>query len=158
MKLYLDDIRPCPEGWTYAQTVSEAVSQVEACLARGETWTHASLDHDLAEEHYRISRDGSPPHTGTGLDFVDWMIERNMWPEHPPRVHSMNPDGAKRMKQAIVRYGPYHMLGWDDPHPIPDSRCDEPGCTQRVTCGWPSPSGYRRTCGHHYRDLRARNA
>ena len=30
-------------------------------------------------------------------------------------------------------------------------RCDEPGCEQEATCGWPSDAGYRRTCGGHYR-------
>jgi hypothetical protein len=27
--------------------------------------------------------------------------------------------------------------------------CDEPGCTRVAGCGWPSPSGYRRTCYEH---------
>lgn len=27
--------------------------------------------------------------------------------------------------------------------------CDEPGCTREATCGFPTPSGYRRTCGEH---------
>ena len=27
--------------------------------------------------------------------------------------------------------------------------CDEPGCNRNATCGWPSPDGYRRTCGKH---------
>ena len=27
--------------------------------------------------------------------------------------------------------------------------CDEHGCWEVATCGWPSPSGYRRTCGKH---------
>ncbi len=30
-------------------------------------------------------------------------------------------------------------------------RCDEPGCGAEVCCGFPSPTGYRRTCGRHYR-------
>jgi len=30
-------------------------------------------------------------------------------------------------------------------------RCDEPGCDNETSCGWPSPAGYRRTCGVHYR-------
>ena len=30
-------------------------------------------------------------------------------------------------------------------------RCDEPGCDNEASCGWPSPTGYRRTCGDHYR-------
>jgi hypothetical protein len=28
--------------------------------------------------------------------------------------------------------------------------CDEPGCKQDASCGWPSPKGYRRTCNTHY--------
>jgi hypothetical protein len=31
-------------------------------------------------------------------------------------------------------------------------RCDEPGCERETSCGWPSPAGYRRTCGEHYRE------
>jgi len=29
------------------------------------------------------------------------------------------------------------------------SLCDEPGCFDDVSCGWPSENGYRRTCGEH---------
>lgn len=28
--------------------------------------------------------------------------------------------------------------------------CDEPGCYEQATCGWPSGDDYRRTCGPHY--------
>ncbi len=28
--------------------------------------------------------------------------------------------------------------------------CDEPGCWKAATCGTPTPSGYRRTCGDHW--------
>jgi len=28
--------------------------------------------------------------------------------------------------------------------------CDEPGCNQEATCGWPTnDGGYRRTCSEH---------
>jgi hypothetical protein len=27
--------------------------------------------------------------------------------------------------------------------------CDEPGCKEASTSGWPSPDGYRRTCWQH---------
>lgn len=27
--------------------------------------------------------------------------------------------------------------------------CDEPGCTRLVTCGTPTPTGYRSTCSQH---------
>ena len=29
--------------------------------------------------------------------------------------------------------------------------CDEMGCEEIDTCGFPTPEGYRRTCGKHYR-------
>jgi hypothetical protein len=32
--------------------------------------------------------------------------------------------------------------------------CDEPGCVQEATCGFPTGQGYRRTC-HHHSDLKA---
>lgn len=31
--------------------------------------------------------------------------------------------------------------------------CDEPGCFEHVSCGWPSDDGYRSTCGKHYIEL-----
>lgn len=56
----------------------------------------------------------------------------------------------------------FDVLGWDDPHPAPEARCDEPGCMAQATCGWPTRpggtgpnGGYRRTCGPHMpRDIR----
>lgn len=30
-----------------------------------------------------------------------------------------------------------------------DNICDEAGCRQIASCGWPSPIGYRRTCYEH---------
>ena len=33
-------------------------------------------------------------------------------------------------------------------------RCDEPGCERETSCGFPSPTGYRRTCGEHHRAAR----
>lgn len=36
--------------------------------------------------------------------------------------------------------------------------CDEPGCTQEGTCGFPTADGYRRTCSEHSEWGRARVA
>mgnify|MGYP001569572096 CR=1 FL=1 len=44
----------------------------------------------------------------------------------------------------------FDAMGWDDPHPAPKYLvCDEPGCGNQATCGWPLKTGYRRTCGNH---------
>ena len=45
----------------------------------------------------------------------------------------------------------FDALGWPgDLHPAAQLACDVDGCSHRVSCGWPSPDGYRRTCGQHY--------
>ena len=51
----------------------------------------------------------------------------------------------------------FDVLGWSDPMPMPDMRCDEPGCMKQGTCGWPTRpggtgpnGGYRRTCYDHW--------
>ena len=31
--------------------------------------------------------------------------------------------------------------------------CDEPDCIEIATCGWPSPHGYRLTCGEHFKQI-----
>jgi hypothetical protein len=39
--------------------------------------------------------------------------------------------------------------GYDKIKPI-IGLCDEPGCYDYISCGWPSDDGYRSTCGKHY--------
>lgn len=90
VKLWLDDVRPAPDGWLHVATAEEAI----AYFARG-TVEAASLDHDLG-----------PSDAGTGYDVLAW-IERAMnvgaWYGPLPRlfVHSANPVGRKRMDGAI---------------------------------------------------------
>jgi hypothetical protein len=33
--------------------------------------------------------------------------------------------------------------------------CDVPSCTLAVSCGFPTPEGYRNTCSKHYREFAA---
>lgn len=47
----------------------------------------------------------------------------------------------------------FELLGWEDPRPCPEGRCDESGCMKRSTCGIPTSAGYRRVCGDHYRAI-----
>jgi len=35
--------------------------------------------------------------------------------------------------------------------------CDEPGCLEYVSCGFPIENGYRSTCGKHYREYKERH-
>jgi len=49
----------------------------------------------------------------------------------------------------------FDVLGWDDPHPEPEARCDEPGCMAQATCGISTRDSYRRVCGDHFRAIDA---
>jgi hypothetical protein len=47
----------------------------------------------------------------------------------------------------------FAVLGWPNPYPAPDRRCDEPGCPDEGTSVTPSSTGYRRVCFAHYRAI-----
>lgn len=88
MKLYLDDIRTAPEGWTRVYWPDEAI----ALLQQGNV-TDISLDHDLGDD----SR-------GTGYDVVKWIEEAVITRGFvPPQIiiHSANPVGRDRMQRGI---------------------------------------------------------
>jgi hypothetical protein len=44
----------------------------------------------------------------------------------------------------------FEILGWEDPHPCPEKKCEFKDCTQRATCGIPTPDGYKRVCSDHF--------
>lgn len=46
MNIYLDDLRDCPEGFTIARTVDEAIRLIESNEVDA-----LSLDHDLGEDN-----------------------------------------------------------------------------------------------------------
>ena len=48
----------------------------------------------------------------------------------------------------------FDVLGWNDPHPVPESGCSVPGCPQWGTCGTPTPDGYKWLCSIHAQQLR----
>ena len=110
MKLWLDDERPAPEGWVLAKNLEEA----KRLMATGEV-SEASLDHDLGlrkigTKTVQLPNGETEEQDVTleenGTQFVDWMINTNHWPKTKPRVHSMNPVGAARMRQMLDRYFP----------------------------------------------------
>jgi hypothetical protein len=96
MKLWLDDIRPCPDGYLHARSVNEAIKLLEE-----HDCEYASLDHDLGD----FADDGGDG--GDGFKLVLWMAEHDRWPTQGIRVHSANAPGMKRMPADIDHYGPY---------------------------------------------------
>lgn len=47
----------------------------------------------------------------------------------------------------------FRILGWNDPHPVPECECEVPGCHEHANCGAPTKDGYKRLCGKHFVEL-----
>jgi predicted HTH domain antitoxin len=92
VKIYLDDLRPVPDGWTLAKTAGEAICLLEAGSAKA-----LSLDHDLGEPVAEV---------GTGYRVAVWLEEQahsGRWSVIPRSItiHSANPVGRVIMQAAI---------------------------------------------------------
>lgn len=92
MKLYLDNERDAPNGWTAVRS-----SQALLSALRTGAVTHVSMDHDLGP--------GAP----SGLDILKGMAAQNLWPSASLRVHSGNVAGAQAMKALIRTKAPAHL-------------------------------------------------
>jgi hypothetical protein len=115
MKIFLDDNRETPEGWTRAHTAED----VKVHLLHGDV-EDMSLDYDLdMPECQKCNfqcglreggcRHGCDCHAAgdeTGLHLLHWMKATNHWPKNPPQVHSHNLDGALRMKKFVADHFP----------------------------------------------------
>lgn len=95
-RLYVDDLRPCPEGWDVARNFHEAIVMLEATH-----YDEVSLDHDIASFYGMKEM--------TGYDVLQYLIMRKMDGHPVPsivRVHSANPVGRQKMLADIARYFP----------------------------------------------------
>lgn len=97
MRLWLDDERPAPEGWTHVKTASEAIALLESGVV-----SEISLDHDLG-----------PPMFGTGYDVASKIEELAYFDRIGPlrwSIHSANPVGRARMQQAMEHADFYWLV------------------------------------------------
>lgn len=87
MRLWIDDLRPAPEGWYWAKTSAEALLVIRTGRVK-----EVSFDHDLGGDD-------------TTRPVILWMSEFGRWPERV-YIHSANPVGRDWMEGMINRYGP----------------------------------------------------
>lgn len=83
-KLYLDDLRDCPEGFILARSSEDAITIVEI---RGMP-EFISLDHDLGQED-------------TSMVFLKWLSNNFDKPSFNYIVHSANPVGSENIISFI---------------------------------------------------------
>lgn len=95
MKLWIDDVRPAPEGYVWCTTVNQAKMVIED---EGGIYVSGieliDIDHDAGS------------YAEFGGDYVkllDWLEETGR--NYPIRIHSMNPVGVENMRRIIQRNG-----------------------------------------------------
>ena len=106
VKIWIDDVRPAPEGYVWCKSVNEARLTIVKC--ENETSFNVSddwiskieltpvelidTDHDAGD--YVV--DG-----GDYIKLLDWLEATNR--NYPIRIHSANPVGAANMRRIIQR-------------------------------------------------------
>ena len=98
MKLWVDDIRPAPEGWNWARSVNDAKHQIEWWEKYCRPWNSQGLLIDIDHDAGDFVHDG-----GDFIRILDWLEETGR--NYPIHLHSMNPVGVENMRRIIQRNG-----------------------------------------------------
>ena len=102
MRLWVDDVRPAPEGYAWFKSVNKAKEEIleaeymyKASRAK-EFWEIEliDIDHDAGD----YAHDG-----GDYIKLLDWLEETGR--NYPIRIHSQNPVGIANMRRIIQRNG-----------------------------------------------------
>lgn len=93
IKIWLDDIRPAPEGYEWCRSVTAAKLQIVLSEKEGIKIELIDCDHDLGDY---------AAHGGDGIKLIDWLAERKTF--YPIRLHTQNPVGRENMQREIDRY------------------------------------------------------
>lgn len=101
MKLWIDDLRPAPAGYTWVKTVNDAKWYIESAEDVEEIFPADTpviklidIDHDAGDF---VSNGGDY------IKLLDWLEETGR--NYPIRLHSMNPVGVQNMRVIINKNG-----------------------------------------------------
>lgn len=98
IKLFVDDLRPAPEGWELARTISKAIRILDTLQV-----SEVSLDHDIAS-----SLSIREPETFEPVARFIVRIYGGFIPGiHKPKVtlHTGSPSGAQKLKAILADAG-----------------------------------------------------
>ena len=120
MKLWIDDIRPAPDGYVECKSVDGAKDVIDYSetmvkfykyiLSNDELpeWIRASTEQDLKEVVIDIidtdyDAGDWAMEGGDYIRLLDWLEETGR--NYPIRIHSMNPVGVANMRAIVERNG-----------------------------------------------------
>lgn len=122
MRLWIDDVRPAPEGYIWHQTVNEAKKNIVELENLFNSACNSARYHFVngngifVEEYLEKAKDykielididhdaGDYAHDGGDyIKLLDWFEETGR--NYPIRIHSMNPVGVENMRRIIQKNG-----------------------------------------------------
>ena len=91
MKLWIDDIRPAPDGFIWCKSVNQAKAAITA------------YEHQYSCDNILIDLDND---AADYFKILDWLEEKNIVDTgYFFKIHSKNPVGVMRMKDIIQHNG-----------------------------------------------------
>ena len=104
MKLWVDDVRPAPEGYVWCKSVNETIK----VIIKEEHFYYDPFDNyhpwniieliDLDHDAGDFVNEG-----GDYIKLLDWLEETGR--NYPIHIHSMNPVGRENMRRIIKKNG-----------------------------------------------------
>lgn len=124
MRIWVDDVRPAPEGYIWCKSVDEAKTMIE--LLENAFTTLGNLGHQIAGygnlngENYSkiithwlfleielidLDHDAGDfaQYGGDYIRILDWLEATGR--DYPIRIHSQNPVGVQNMRRIIEKNG-----------------------------------------------------
>lgn len=92
-RIWLDDVRPAPEGWDWYLTAEAMIDDMRRLINHGAKIEMISLDNDLGEgcmEGYKV---------------LDWLESLQIFVPFGIHIHTSNPVARERMRAVIQRNG-----------------------------------------------------
>lgn len=105
VKIWVDDVRPAPDGYVWCKSVNEAIDTFSVYVAAyivgndSHEVTLIDLDHDAGTFYSE---------GGDYIKFLDWLeANKETFGEYIPpiKIHSMNPVGRDNMRRIIQKNG-----------------------------------------------------
>ena len=100
MRLWIDDVRPAPEGYVQFNTVDVAKAYIESVESLARRGYHQysieliDIDHDAGD---------FACYGGDYIRLLDWLEETGR--NYPIHIHSANAVGIENMRRIIERNG-----------------------------------------------------
>lgn len=105
MKLWIDDIRPAPEGYVWCKSVNQAKESITLReRLQGLSWPFETGDENIQPfELIDIDHDAGEyaQYGGDYIKLLNWFEETGR--NYRIHIHSMNPVGVENMRRIIQR-------------------------------------------------------